>query len=299
MRGLFLALAVMGLWSASAMARPGERWILQIHHRDDPNDGLWVEYPGAGYGGGSAWGRDSCSCPWLSSGDWRRIYWELSGKGDLGNDPPTTAQMYQIEFYYPTVGDGDWQPIESQFYGAGGEPFPYWCYPEMGDGSGNCPSGSYRLWAGAWGTNHQWIGSEFLNGTPGTWKPTGPGPQVPESDSFTAGPNGVAMWLKRGSWLYAKWDFPWEISRTWSALRLTQVTGCAATKQDIDADGDVDLADFMVFQDCFNGPNRPYAEKKNPLQCMCFDIEADQDVDLADFLEFQGCFNGPNRPPKC
>jgi hypothetical protein len=33
------------------------------------------------------------------------------------------------------------------------------------------------------------------------------------------------MWLTSGSWLYAKWDFPFPVDRSWSALRLTQVTG--------------------------------------------------------------------------
>jgi hypothetical protein len=32
------------------------------------------------------------------------------------------------------------------------------------------------------------------------------------------------MWLTRGAYLYAKWDFSWGIRHTWSALRLTQVT---------------------------------------------------------------------------
>jgi hypothetical protein len=32
------------------------------------------------------------------------------------------------------------------------------------------------------------------------------------------------MWLKKGSWLYAKWDYGWDIDHTWSAIRLTQVT---------------------------------------------------------------------------
>lgn len=33
------------------------------------------------------------------------------------------------------------------------------------------------------------------------------------------------MWLKSGSYLFAKWDFGFQIYNTWSALRLTQVTG--------------------------------------------------------------------------
>ncbi len=64
---------------------------------------------------------------------------------------------------------------------------------------------------------------------------------------------------------------------------------------DFDADGDVDLADFTVFQACFNGPNRPSAGGC----AVDADFDDDDDVDLADFTVFQACFNGPNQPPAC
>ncbi len=64
---------------------------------------------------------------------------------------------------------------------------------------------------------------------------------------------------------------------------------------DLDHDGDVDLADFAVFQGCFNGPNRPGRYSG----CDAADLDTDLDVDLADFAIFQACFNGPNRPPRC
>ncbi|MGB9625415.1 MAG: Ser-Thr-rich GPI-anchored membrane family protein, partial [Phycisphaerae bacterium] len=63
---------------------------------------------------------------------------------------------------------------------------------------------------------------------------------------------------------------------------------------DLDSDGDVDLADFLKFQDCFNGPNRP--PKAACIAPGDADLDNDADVDLADFLKFQDCFNGPNRP---
>jgi hypothetical protein len=76
---------------------------------------------------------------------------------------------------------------------------------------------------------------------------------------------------------------------------------CHHPPTDADGDGDVDLSDFLVFQSCFNGPNRPYAVA-DP-SCRCLDTQpapnGDADVDLADFLVFQGCFNGPNRAPAC
>ncbi|MGB9623976.1 MAG: GEVED domain-containing protein [Phycisphaerae bacterium] len=74
---------------------------------------------------------------------------------------------------------------------------------------------------------------------------------------------------------------------------------CPRPQQDSEPDGDVDLADFSVFQSCFNGPNRPWKGPPPPTQvCACFDDDDDGDVDLADFSAFQACFNGPNRPPK-
>jgi hypothetical protein len=78
------------------------------------------------------------------------------------------------------------------------------------------------------------------------------------------------------------------------------VSMCFAPRQDTDGDGDIDLADFGVFQGCFNGPNRPYNPPPiDPRKCACLDIGDNPvvpDVDLADFGAFQGCFNGPNRP---
>lgn len=64
---------------------------------------------------------------------------------------------------------------------------------------------------------------------------------------------------------------------------------------DYDQDGDVDLADFAVFQLCFNGPTRPYPYTG----CVASDYDVDGDVDLGDFSVFLSCFNGPTRPPAC
>jgi len=185
---ILVAILALALAASSAMAAS---WILPIHHRDG---GGWTELPGAGYGGSSAWqasGPDGV----------RRIYWSLEGSG-----VPTGTFLYSIEFYAPTQGAGNWQPIESQFNGSAGENWPI----EPG-----------IPWAGAYGTNHQWIGSEFTPDKAGTWVTTGPGPHTPESADYNAGPNGTWMWLKENSWLYAKWDFPWSIDRSWSALRIT------------------------------------------------------------------------------
>lgn len=88
--------------------------------------------------------------------------------------------------------------------------------------------------------------------------------------------------------LYARFE------DTGSAMTLT-ASDAAPPDADFDADGDVDLADFALFQLCFAGPNRvPGAN------CLvAADMDGDADVDLSDFGLFQSCFNGPNRPPAC
>jgi hypothetical protein len=182
------------LASADVLAAPGQSWILPIHHREG---GGWTEYSGAGYGGTSAWqGADADPT--------RRIFWELGGAG-----VPSSIELYAIEFWVPTLGPGMWQPIESQFHGVNGEDWPI---------ETDIP------WVGSGGSNHQYIGSDFAAGDAGAWKGTGPGPHTPESEFYNAGSNGTYMWLTEGSWLYAKWDFPFRIDRSWSALRVTQVT---------------------------------------------------------------------------
>jgi hypothetical protein len=52
------------------------------------------------------------------------------------------------------------------------------------------------------------------------------------------------MWLTRGSWTYAKWDFPFEIDRAWSAIRLTQVT----LDGDHNRDGVINAADYAAWR---------------------------------------------------
>lgn len=69
---------------------------------------------------------------------------------------------------------------------------------------------------------------------------------------------------------------------------------CSHPPQDVDGDGDVDLADFSFFQLCFHGPKQTVSSG-----CAKADFDADRDVDLVDFGRFQACFNGPNRCAAC
>ncbi len=83
--------------------------------------------------------------------------------------------------------------------------------------------------------------------------------------------------------------------RSDSVVRRAYVQIAPAVRADCDRDGDVDMADFTVFQLCFNGPNQPPSVN-------CFsdmDLDDDGDVDLTDYQIFVACFNGPNRPAAC
>jgi hypothetical protein len=60
---------------------------------------------------------------------------------------------------------------------------------------------------------------------------------------------------------------------------------------DADNDGDVDEADFGVFQTCLSGDGTSYPA--DPEWCRCFDRTKDGRVDSADLSEFESCATGP------
>lgn len=211
----FLVAVMMG---QTAQGYPGDQWILLIDHVDHFGSGSTWFY-GEGYDGTDAfegWGMDAS----------RRVYWALNGLSTSNTVVPITTEQYTIEWFQTPGESSEWQPIEGNLRGNPGI------------------AGSDGLmdpivpWAGSYGQNHQWIGAEGIAGTPGTWTTTGPGPHTPNSASYTAGDNGIYMWLSRGAYLYAKWDFPWSIRHTWSALRLTQVTMTRPVIQSVSKSGD-------------------------------------------------------------
>ena len=213
MRVVGLSLAILAVGALQAMAAPGDQWILGIDHID--NQGAFTTYAGAGYSGVQSSGNASFTgnAYGISGNDGvARVYWDLDGLSvNNGNPVPSSTELYTLEFFGTTeAGHNGFDPVESQFHGAGGETFPI--EPSI-------------PWAGEFGTNHEYIAADGTDD--GQFHPLGSGPHTPDSASFTAGSNGIYMWLTAGSWLYAKYDFPFAIDRSWSALRLTQVTGAA------------------------------------------------------------------------
>ena len=66
-----------------------------------------------------------------------------------------------------------------------------------------------------------------------------------------------------------------------SVANSTDVAG------DCDGDGDADQLDFACYVDCVTGPDAGV-----PTDCETFDLDADNDVDLIDWSLFQTAFTG-------
>jgi hypothetical protein len=246
MRSVGLSLAIAALSASSAMAAAGDQWILGINHID--NQGAFATYTGAGFSGTESSGAAQYvgnSYGFNNNGaavGVNRVYWELSGNSvNNGTPVPTTTQLYKVEFFGTTeAGHNSWQPVESQFHGIAGEGYPY--EPSI-------------PWPGQFGTNHQYIAAGGAND--GAWHTLGPGPQADTSSPA----DGTMMWLTSGSWLYAKWDFGFSIDRSWSALRLTQITPVVGPPPvgDYNKNGYVDAADYVLWRKTYgqHGANLP------------------------------------------
>ncbi len=194
MRKTLLSLAVLAMVATPALGAIGDWWILC----PDRMDGDFTVRPGCGY--------DGTDCYEGSGMDGvRRIWWNTENvKESSGAAMPATLEEFTIEAWgccCPECGQ-DWQPIQVQINGYHG-PVNWPIDPEI-------------PWAGQFGTNHEWIGSDGYANC--EWNPTGPGPQVHPDGA------GSAPFVKAGSVLYAKWDFGWPITRCWDCIRITQIT---------------------------------------------------------------------------
>ncbi len=191
MKKLFVFMAVLAVSASPALAGIGDWWVMPIDRID--NQGFFTTHAGAGLGGTDAYegnGQDGVA----------RIWWDTNNvSSSSGAAMPATLESFTVEAWGPTAGALDWQPIQVQINGYNG-PVNFPIDPEI-------------PWAGQFGTNHEWIGG---GATAGQWSQHGPGPQTHD---------GLAeVYIKDGSVLYAKWDFGFPINRSWSAVRITQVT---------------------------------------------------------------------------
>ena len=73
-----------------------------------------------------------------------------------------------------------------------------------------------------------------------------------------------------------------------SVLRLK-----ALVDSDLDADGDVDHADSIIFESCMSGPGVAHSGTDT---CTRADFDKDNDVDQSDFGILQRCYSGANNP---
>jgi hypothetical protein len=252
MRSVALSLAIASLFASSAMATIGDTWILGIDHID--NSGFFQTFTGAGYSGpqssgnaqyvGNAYGPPTSCFPGHCSDGSARIFWSLSGLSTNGHSLPSTTELYSVKFYGTSApSNNDWQPIEVDFNGSG-------------PGNGESQMDPNIPWAGQFGTNHQWIGADAK--TPGSFISTGPGPQAPKSAAYNAsGFDGTYMWMKSGSWLYAKWGFSGDTRRSWSAIQVTQVTPVLGPRPvgDYNQSDYVDAADYVLWRKTFDDTN--------------------------------------------
>ena len=66
------------------------------------------------------------------------------------------------------------------------------------------------------------------------------------------------------------------------------------SRKDFDFDGDVDQADFGLFQHCQSGDGVGSGQGCDPA-----DLDSDGDVDQSDFNLFWSCLAGSDQPPGC
>jgi len=96
--------------------------------------------------------------------------------------------------------------------------------------------------------------------------------------------------------------------RSWLDAAVPPFVPCNAPPADMDGDGDVDQADFAVFQACFTGVGAPYGGLSQT--CACVDLgddnndrlpDQDGDIDGFDRTAFENCASGPGIPanPTC
>ncbi|MCP4594003.1 MAG: exo-alpha-sialidase [bacterium] len=162
--------------------------------------------------------------------------------------------------------------------------------PRLGtDGAGNW----VVVWDGyyvayfPWGLDHDPVFMRSDDGTQ-TWSQPAPVNTHAYIDLSWRDEDPVVVASPHGQWLTV-WFSTYNLGGTIGNERdILYATSCVPVIDgDQDCDGDVDLYDFFVFQDCFTTTG-PVAS-----QCGNLDFDDDDNVDLDDYAVFQGSLNGP------
>ena len=99
--------------------------------------------------------------------------------------------------------------------------------------------------------------------------------------------------------------WPWSPTRQYSFLGFRVARLPDRVAADLDQDGDVDAADYLIFAACMTGPAIPYDPDNLSSGCtlvpdaegrIAADFDRDGDVDQDDFGVFQRRWSGPERP---
>lgn len=145
-------------------------------------------------------------------------------------------------------------------------------------------SGGTIEWSGA-RTGTMWLlagaALDLTSGQINEYLMAGPGTVV-NVHGFSFSANGLRYTGYYGNWnafefLAADWT-------TTSAVQLHEV----AIPGDVDVSGTIDLADAALFFESLSGPDSEISPGAT-----VFDLDADEDVDLADWVFFQRIFNLP------
>ncbi len=111
--------------------------------------------------------------------------------------------------------------------------------------------------------------------------------------SFRAASDATTIFLK---WGYSSGDYGLHLAG-WD--NVVVVPSCNTPFADLDWDGDVDQADFALFQICYTGSGA-VLDPAAPEFCKCLDTAGtggpDNRVDQADFEKFNACASGPGIP---
>jgi hypothetical protein len=93
------------------------------------------------------------------------------------------------------------------------------------------------------------------------------------------------------STVWVRWSMgPTDTSTTYPGWNLDDIEFWGivpAVSSDFNGDGLVNATDLGLLVDCLQGPSEQAA-----FECLCKDLDADGDVDLADFAQFQAAFGG-------